>query len=361
MVQIVTIAWMLTRMVTYRFLAILSGIVIFVTTLDVTVNVDDILRVNDGQWWGIPYYALLLLPSTASTFLPIAVLLALLLTLMELSYRSEMTAIWATGISPVGLIAMLVPVGLLLGSINFGINDMAVPKTVPTLYKWGIGDYRNKQLNISDKDPIWMRAGNDILRAVNYNPQATVLHDVIIFRRNAAGQLTEQDFAESARQVGGRWVLHNVVVYYQENLPPNRIDTLIYSGNLKPAATGARSGDPREMTINDLSYFIDNSGFGIRPAHVYETWWHKRMAMFFSACLMVAICVPLAARFRRGGGIGILFFFGVALGFVFFIIDGISLTMGELGLLPPWMAGWLPLMIYSGIAATMVLKVESLA
>ncbi len=237
-------AWLLTRMVTYRFLAILSGIVIFVTTLDVAVNVDDILHVNDGQWWGIPYYALLILPSNASTFLPIAVLLALLLTLMELSYRSEMTAIWATGISPLGLIAMLVPVGLLLGVINFGINDIAVPKTIPTLYKWGIGYYRNKRLNISDKDPIWMRAGNDILRAVDYNPRATVLHNVIIFRRNAAGQLTEQDFAESARQVGGRWP-HNVVVYYQENLPPNRIDTLIYSGNLKrrppaPAPATAR-------------------------------------------------------------------------------------------------------------------------
>ncbi len=356
-----TLARLLTRMVMTRFAMVLLGISFFVITLDIAVNVDDILRVNDGRLWGIAYYALMILPNTASTFLPIAVLLALLMTLMELSYRSEMTAIWATGVSSVGVIAMLMPLGLMLGVINFGINDLAVPKTMPTLYKWGIGDFRKKQLNVSNKDPIWMRAGNDILRAVGSNPQATVLNDVIVFRRNAAGQLTEQVYAKRANLVDGRWVLHNVVVYYQENLPPNRLDTVVYSGNLKPAATGARSGDPQEMTIGDLSYFIANSGFGIRPVHVYQTWWHKRIAMFFSACLMVAICVPLAARFRRGGGIGILFFLGVTLGFVFFIFDGISLTMGELGLMPPWMAGWLPILVYSGIAATMVLRVENLS
>ena len=74
---------------------------------------------------------------------------------------------------------------------------------------------------------------------------------------------------------------------------------------MRPAAAGARSGDPEEMSLADLDYFIDNSGFGIRPAWVYETWWHKRLSLFFSALVMIAICIPLAVRFRRGGGIGV--------------------------------------------------------
>ena len=354
------IAWLLTRMVALRLAVILAGISIFVITLDIAVNVDDILRVNNGAMSGIAYYALLRLPATASTFMPISVLLALLLTLMELSYRSEITAIWATGASPVGVIIMLLPLGLVLGGLNFINNDIAVPAAAPTLHKWAIGDYRNKRLNISEKDPIWMRSGTDILRAADANPQATVLDNVIIFRRNTTGQLTEQIYAAHANLVKGRWVLHKVIVYYQENLPPNRLDTLIYSGSLRPAAAGTRTGDPEEMSIADLSYFIANSGFGIRPVFVFTTWWYKRIALFFSASLMIAMCVPLAARFRRGGGIGVLFFIGVALGFVYFVLDGISLTMGELGLVPPWMAAWLPLLVFAGIALTLLLRVETI-
>jgi len=352
---------LLSRMVALRFLVILTGISIFVITLDIAVNVNDVLKVNNGEVSGLAHYALLRLPATASTFLAMSVLLALLLTLMELSYHSETTAIWATGTSPIGVILMLLPLGAVLGTINFAVNDLAVPKAAPILHKWGIGDYRNKQLNIGEKDPIWMRSGTDILRAGDANTQATELKDVVIFRRDAEGLLIEQVLAERAQLINGRWELSNVVVYYQENLPPNRLDTLIYSGSLRPAAAGARSGDPDEMTIGDLGYFIANSGFGIRPAHVYQTWWHKRITLFFSAYLMIAICVPLAARFRRGGGIGVLFFIGVALGFVFFVFEGISITLGELGLMPPWMAAWLPPLIFAGITATMLLRAEAIA
>lgn len=354
------IGWMLTRMVVLRFVMILFGISVFVITLDVATYVDEILKRNDGQLSSLAHYAFLRLPGTLSTFMAISVLLALLLTLMELSYHSETTAIWASGTSPLGVIVKLLPIGVVLGAINFAINDRAVPTVAPVLHAWGIGDYGNKQLNIGEKDPIWMRSGNDILRAADSNPQSTELENIVIFRRSLEGILVEQIMAERARLVDGRWELTNVIVYYQENLPPNRLATLIYSGTLRPAAAGARSGDPEEMTIGDLDYFIANSGFGIRPAHVYETWWHKRITLFVSAWLMIGICVPLAARFRRGGGIGFLFFVGVALGFVFFVLDGISLTMGELGLVPPWMAAWLPIFIFAGIASSMVLRAETI-
>ena len=59
---------------------------------------------------------------------------------------------------------------------------------------------------------------------------------------------------------------------------------------------------------------------------------------------MIGLCIPLASRFRRGGGLGALFAIGVGLGFLYFVIDGISLTMGELGFVAPWLAAWLPLL-----------------
>ncbi len=353
------IGMMISRMVFARFVVILLGISVFVITLEVIAYVDDILEVHNRELIGLGKYALMRLPATVSTFIGMSTLLALLLTLSELSYRGELVPIWASGMSPFGLIVMLTPLAILLGALNFVINDVAIPKTEPILQSWGIGEYGSKKLKVGEKDPIWMRSGTDILRAASSNAKSTKLEGVTIFRRDPKGHLTEQIMAEKAELMNGRWELNNVIIYYRQNLAPSRLNKLIYSGALKPAAAGARSGDPEAMSLSGLNYFIENAGFGIRPAHVYQTWWHKRVSLIVSALLMVVVCVPLASGFRRGGGIGKMFAIGVLLGFVFFVFDGVSLTLGELGVLVPWMAAWLPVAIFLGIGSYTLLKAET--
>ena len=353
------IALMITRMVLVRFLVILIGISIFVITLEVLAYVDEILALNNRDISSLWQYALLRLPGTLSTFIGMSTLLALLLTISELSYRGELVPIWASGVSPVRVMIMLAPIAIVLGAANFFINDKAVPMVEPVLQSWGIGDYGSKKLKVGGNDPIWLRSDNDILRAVSSNAKATELKGVTIFRRDTQGHLTEQIMAADARLINDRWELQNVIVYYRANLAPSRLDKLIYSGAMRPAAAGIRSGAPEEMSLAGLSYFIENAGFGIRPVHVYETWWHKRITLIFSAMLMVVICVPLSVKFRRGGGIGTMFAVGVLLGFIFFVFDGISLTMGELGILPPWMAAWMPVMVFFGLGAYMTLQAET--
>jgi lipopolysaccharide export system permease protein len=305
-------------------------------------------------------YFVLKLPVTMTRFIPISSLLAILLTFTELSYRNELSAIWNAGVSHLQLIIALLPLGLFLGGVNFLINDQAIPRVTPTLHEWGIGDYGKKRLNLSKNDPLWMRAGNDIVRAAKSNAHATSLTDVTIFRRDANGLLREQIHAARADLVRGRWELNRAIVYYRSNLPAHRVDRLIYSSDMRPAAAGARTGDPEEMSSADLSYFIDNAGFGIRPAYVYETWWNKRLVMFLSTFMLIAITVPLASTFRRGGGIGIFFAIGVGIGFLFFILDGITLTLGEIGVIPAWMAAWVPMFIFTALAMTLVFRAEEL-
>jgi lipopolysaccharide export system permease protein len=356
----ITLTWMFTRMAVMRFSLILFGVTAFVLSLEMITYVDEIVKLYDSHLTSLAYYALLRLPATLSTFMPISVLLALLLTLTELSYRSELTAIWAAGGSPLQIMLMLLPLGMVLGGINFLINDQAAPRAAPMLHAWAIGDYGKKQLNLGEKDPIWMRSGNDIVRAGDANDRASELEDVIVFRRDDEGHLIEQIMARRAVLDGDRWQLFDVVVYYQDNQPPNRLGRLVYSGAMRPAASGMRSGDPEEMSLADLDYFIANAGFGIRPVHVYETWWHKRTTLLFTAWLIIAVCVPLAVRFRRGGGIGYMFALGVAIGFVFFVLDGISVTLGEIGLMPPALAAWLPTLILAAVAAALTVRAEAI-
>jgi lipopolysaccharide export system permease protein len=352
------VAWMLSRMILVRFAGILVGVTLFVLTLEAVSYAKEILALDPGNFAILFKYMLMRAPATFATFLPMSVLLAILLTLTELSYRNEIAAIWGTGVSPLRLVIMLLPVAFIAGGLHFLLSDRGVPAAAPVLNDWGVADYGEKKLKMGEDDPIWMRAGNDILRAASSNADATELTDVIIFRRNADGILREQIFAKTADLQGDRWNLANVTIYYRENLPPSSLASLVYSGAMKPAAAGARSGDPEEMTFADLNHFIENSGFGIRPVWVYETWLHKRVALLFSALVMIGICIPLATRFRRGGGLGVLFAAGVGLGFLYFVIDGVSVTMGELGFVLPWMAAWVPLLLFGAIGLALGLRMD---
>lgn len=354
------VGWMITRMVVTRFLMILFGLSLFIVTLDAMTYANDILALKNNDVNAILIYAALRLPSIMSSFLPFCVLLGTLLALMELSYRNEMTAIWGAGQSPLSIMMLLLPIGLFLGGVNFLINDQAIPRAAPILHEWGIGDYGQKKLKLGENDPIWMRSGSDILRAASSNAPATKLEDVVIFRRDADGLLLEQIHAETATLVGDRWELTHAVVYTRAQMAPARVDRMVYSGTIRPAAKGARSGDPEEMSVKELSYFIDNAGFGIKPTYLYETWRFKRLSLFISSFLMIALCVPLASRFRRGGGLGMFFILGVGLGWGYFIVEGIAQTMGELGFVPPWMSIWVPVAALAALTTSLTLKVDTL-
>lgn len=356
-----TIGWLISRMILLRFVMILTGISVFVVSLTLVTYSEEILKIgaetNNNS--AILDYALLLMPVTASTFMAISVLLAILLALVELSYRSELTAIWATGLSPLRVMIMLLPMSLVMGGVTFLIADQGVPRVTPQLINWGIGEYGRKKAGSGDGKVIWLRSGNDIVRASRANANATELEDITIFRRDTDGRLTEQIDARTAVLTGERWQLDNVIIYHAENVQPNRIQRMVYSGNMRPAREGKRSGEPAEMSTVDLGYFISNEGFGIKPVHVFETWWHRRISLLLTPFLMIVLCIPLAVKFKRGGAAGRLFMIGLALGFTFSIFEGIALTMGEVGFVPPWFGAWAPFLVYSALAAAMTFKAET--
>ncbi|MFT3987618.1 LptF/LptG family permease [Aestuariivirga sp.] len=353
------VSWMLIQMIATRFLAVLIGISLFVLSLEAVSYAPDILKLDPGHPSILLRYVMYRSPQVLATFLPISMLIAMLLALTELSYRNEIPALWSAGLSPFRVLVLLLPLAFIVGGANFLLNNMAVPAADPTLREWAIGDYSKAKLKVNENDPLWMRAGTDILRAETANANSTELKNLIIFRRDPDGLLREQIFAQSAKLEDARWTLSNVIIYYRGNQEPNKLSTMVYSGGLKPAEAGVRSGNPESMSISDLSYFIQNGGFGIRPVWVYETWWHKRLSLFFSGLVMIALCLPLATRFRRGGGLGVLFVLGIGLGFSYFIVDGISMTMGELGFVTPWIAAWLPVVAFGMIAAAMSFRAET--
>ena len=109
------IGWMLIRMVATRYVAILLGISFFVLSLDLLANAKDVQALRPGEPWILIDYMLHRAPSVVSNYMGISMLLAMLLSLTELSYRNEMVAIWAACLSPIRLLLMLLPLAFVAG------------------------------------------------------------------------------------------------------------------------------------------------------------------------------------------------------------------------------------------------------
>jgi len=351
------IAGFLSRMILLRFFVLLLSITLFVLTLEIVGLLGEILAINPSGLMAVSQYALARSPGIISTFLPFCLLLALLLAITELSYRNEMTAIWSAGISPSRLIVMLLPVAIVVGAIQFLISDKAVPAAAPYLHDWGIGDYAAKKNHMNTGDPIWIRSGPDIIQAKSVNADLTEMKNIIIFRRQADGLLLQQLYVEDAKLAGNIWQLKNVNVFDRGGRVPYHLNDLNYAGEIR-LLTGAPTDDPQEMSISQINDYIAHDGYGQRPNYVYQTWWHKRISPFVVALIMIALCVPLATRFRRGGGLGPLLGIGVGMGFVFFVCDGVAASIGEIGLVAPWLAAWTPIIVFGAIAAGLVARTE---
>lgn len=351
------IARMLTRMILVRFSVIILGLCSFVLTFEVVGFLNDVLGISPNPLVAIFTYVVMRLPVLMSIFLPTSLLLALLMSMTELSYRNELTAIWATGISPSRLIIKLLPMAILVGVVHFLVVDQAVPAAAPSLRTWGIGDYATRKLSTDPRDPIWIRSGDDIMRAEKMSADGDELKNVIVFKRAPTGELLGQIFADKAVRDGEHWLLTNVSRYDTEGSSPIREGLFIYDGALR-LADNKRIGSPEEMTFAEIRNFIQHNGYGVRAPYVYETWEQKRLTPIFIAIVMVVLTVPLGTKFRRGGGLGGIFAVGVALGFAYMLADGVAMTLGEAGTVAPWIAAWGPLLVMAAIALALLARTD---
>ena len=345
----------LARHFLLRFLLVLLGISLAVIAFELT----EALGSDEWTFETVSRYALLRLPSLMAQLLPIATLIAGLLTVGELLRHRELVAAWAAGLSQYRLLTGMLPLLLLLGLFHLLLSDQVVPRTTDQLRQWGIGEFRGAGLLSSDGSHLWLRSGDDILRIATRGLRDDRLRDITIFRRNQEGQLLERLDAPLAEREAEGWRLRNVVRHETEPYRQSREDSLLWRGEVEVEQLHLVARPPRELALADLWDLWRSEGYGQRPQELYATWVHARIAQFFAAPLLLCLAFALGQGWRRTGELTRLMLTGLALGFGFFIVNGISIALGEVGFLPPLLAAWAPPLLLASVVAHLLLKPEA--
>lgn len=336
-----------------RFLLMLFGLVALVLGLDLMVNANSLLRTHGGLE-ALARYAGLRTPIIVSDMIKIASLLAGLITFAGLIRHGELAAMWIAGLSQVGLFGRLLPVGLLLGALQFAVDDLAVPDSVDALYEWGVGEYENPRESGTEGGITWIHVGTDIVRVPTANIQGDRLADFTVFERNEEGDLLGRLDVASAQYSAGRWEMRGVTVTGGDGSLPRHEDSRTWVIGLDPESLRHLAAHPRHLSFDQIRRFADGDGQGTWAPYLYQTWLYEKLTTCLVPLLMLLLSAALAQQTQRAGRLEMLFLSGAAIGFSFFIFNGITLAMGEVGLLPPLLASLAPLVAFTAVAGSVI-------
>jgi lipopolysaccharide export system permease protein len=343
----------LNRMFLVRFAVVLFGIIGFAAVVDlIDVGPELVQAPEGGLAAGLRYFALRL-PIMLSELMPIGALIAGLLTVADLLRHRELVVIWSSGVRPLTILKMLLPVGFLLVGAKFLVDDLALPRAANELRLWGIGEYRHRPADGQAGSFYWIRSGDDIVQLSAPAAAAGKVGNVTIYRRDARGILTERLQADSAEPIPDGWRLLDVTRSQVGGGRIERLPALEWPGVIDLERIRLLARPPRELALLQLWDIARRGGYGLRAAEPYRTWLHERIAGSFVPMLLMMLGFALVRRFSRTASIAPVFMTAVGIGFTLIIMSGVASAMAEVGLLAPPVAAWAPPLLLGAIVLAM--------
>lgn len=305
------------------------------------------------------------LPVVLTTAAPMAVLLAVLVTVGRLSSDSELTAMQASGIGFGRISIPLIGFGLSVSLAVLGLHEYVVPRATYLREQTTLNEVvLVKPLPKIAKD-VFFEGGKEFTIFVrSYAHRTETMSDVTIFQfqKDLQGnslfpRVTE---ASQGRLADGGW-----------NFTRGLTQVLSRDGGLRDEIgfgswfypVDPRYGrpvdekplSPREMSMSQLSRYIKEKED--RGASALTEWVELRFKTAFpmASLFLTLVAAPLAIGKGRSGtsmGVGL----SILIMFVYYILLGMGRTLGDSGYLPPLAAVWLPNLLLGSLGAWLLVR-----
>jgi len=351
----------------------LGGFFIFWISFDLFSELDD-FQEADVSAANIAYYYLLESPSFLRIVLPMGLLLALLYTLSRHARHNEITAIRAAGISLWRICLPYLAVGVLASLALFALNERWAPQWAERAKQirhageaGGATALSNRiahQLGfVNARDGRrWMIERYNLLTGEMYRPQVhwyerdgrqrSIYAEHGIYTNNGWLFLDAREYVDVGRKNAQ---FQPVLEMTMLNETPEQIQSEVWiSKRLSSLADSKEANVPLSVLLNYLRLHP-------KPDKDISPWlytmMHGRLASPWTCLVVVLIAVPFAgATGRKNLFVGVASSIGIC--FAFFVLEQFSIALGAGGHLPPWLAAWLPNILFSTIALAMILRIR---
>lgn len=306
-------------------------------------------------------YVALQLPARMYELFPVAALIGTLFAMAQLVANSEYTVMRASGASLLQVSWALVRIGIPLAIATFLAGEYVAPpadRLAQHLRMQARGD-APAVVAQQFRSGFWFKQDQTFVNIRGVLSDMTLV-GVRIYEFDSAMQLRAMRTAESGKYDAGRWRLVNVRT--TELLPDaTRVSTVAsqpWDTILRPSLLTVYQVAPERLELNTLWDNMRILGGSSQKTTRFEiAFWNK---VFYPAAVvvMMILALPFAYIQRRSGGVGARIFAGTMLGLAFFLLGRLFTNLGLLNDWPPLFSAMFPLVVFIGVAATMLWWLE---
>lgn len=310
---------------------------------------------------GVLYITAMRLPLLLQQTVPFITLFSGMTTLIALNRKSELVVARAAGIS---VWQFMTP--FIAGAFMVGLLTMLV---INPLAAWGQSQalkiessWRDASSTSSGASTIpWLRqiSGNEdtIIGATTVLENGTLLVDAVLIHFDSGGRIILRQDAESAKLKDGYWLLNDVT----ETRPGEiavRLATAEVRTNLKQEFIQERLAQPETVAFYELSNKISVAkSFGV-STKALETQFHSMLSLPFLLVAMTLIAATVSLKFSRFNQSRSVILGGIISGFVLYVVTVLVKAFGSSGVVPPFVAAWVPVVVATALGATILLHQE---
>ena len=289
------------------------------------------------------------LPTIFTQVLPVAVLLASLLTLGGLARHNELLAMKMGHVSTLRIALPCIGLGLAASLAAWGTTEYVAPRTNErALNIWRTQVRRLPAHRITRDSDIWYRAkGNRFVHISLIETRSGLIRGMSIFDLSPGFDLVRRVDAREAAWGAGGWTLRTGYRLDLDQTPiriePFRELGVALEEGPEEFARIARS--PEEMSYAQLRAYIERLVSSGMSATRYRVDLYAKVATALVSLVMALIGVSFGLRTDKAG---VMLWVGacIPMGFLYWMLLSLGFSFGRGGILPPLVAAWLPNLVF---------------
>ncbi len=354
--------WYLMRLYTRMFAIAFCGMlgIFYIATF---IDLSDKLfkgQATTGMLVELLYYST---PQFIYYVMPIAALIATLVTVGLMTKSSELTVMKACGISLYRMALPLLVLGALWSAALFGLQEtvLATANRRAQELNHVVRGGSPRTFDVLNRQWVAGRDGS-LYHYTFFDPRRLELNGLSIYRLDdEPWRLVSRTWVALAAYDGRRWAADRGWVRdFDRKLEVSAFRPLERAAiDLEPAEYFmTEQPDARRMNYAQLREYIDElqtSGFNVVP-HMVEL--QRKVSFPFVTVIMTLLAVPFAVTTGRRGalfGIGV----GIGLAIAYWLLFSLFAAFGTAGVVAPALAAWSPNILFAVGAAYLLLTVRT--
>ncbi len=339
------------------FLAI-TLIIAIVIIFDVSEEVDDYIKHQVPLKALVFVYYFNFIPYFVNLFIALFTFVAVIFFTSKMASQSEIIAILGSGISFRRMLFPYILAASFLTVFSFVLYNFLIPPANKQRELFNIR-YMGKQIRFKGRDMHIQSQPGELVYLSSYNGE------------NNTGHLFTMEKIKDSKlfyKLSSRYLLWDTAQkkWFAKDYQIRRInennetltlgDTIEVALDLIPEDFAVDITNVEAMNFRELREYIDEEKIrGSGNINFYLIEKYKRIAYPFATIILTIIGVSLSSRKVRGG-IGINLGIGLGISFLFILFMQVSTVFSTVGNLPPWVAVWIPNIIFFAVGLFLLRK-----